>query len=91
MAHAIRKFKEAQTNYPRGRKIYRIEQTAQKRAINRSLKVRKRMELIFGEMMQICTEIKDPVSSKGLLVTVMNFFIKFYCPSKVCHRSRSPH
>jgi len=80
-AHARRKFKDAKTNYPEAerfielyRKIYRLEQIAQKRPFNRILKVRKRMAPIFGEMMQMCTELKDTVSSKGLLATAMNYF-----------------
>lgn len=80
-AHARRKFKGTETNYPEAEKfislyskIYRLEKIAQKRPFHRILRVRRIMKPLFETMKNLTIELKDTVSSKSLLAIAMNYF-----------------
>ena len=81
-AHARRKFKGAEDRNPEEvakflllyAKIYRLEKIAQKRPIERILRVRKYMKPLFNEMRNLSTELATSVSSKSQLAIAMNYF-----------------
>jgi len=83
-AHARRKFKGAETRYPDEvekflslyKKIYRLEKIAQKRPMQRILRVRKYMRPFFEEMKSLSTTLMNTVSSKSQLAIAMNYFLE---------------
>jgi transposase len=82
-AHARRKFTDAETDYPEAtefieiyQKIYRLEKIAQKRPLNRILRVRKYMPSLFEKMRNLGVSFKDTVSSKSLLAKAINYLEK---------------
>ena len=85
-AHARRKFKEAQENYPEEsqlfiecyKKIYRLEKIAQKRPPNRILRVRKYMKIFFERMRQIAMDNIAGYSTKSKIGKAMSCFLKKY-------------
>lgn len=85
-AHARRKFKEAQENYPEEsqffiecyKKIYRLEKIAQKRPPDRILRVRKYMKKFFDQMRQVAMGNIAGYSTKSKIGKAMSYFLKNY-------------
>lgn len=87
-AHARRKFKQAEVNYPIEAKefielyskIYRLEKIGRNRSRTpaRLLKVRARMKLLFEKMKSLGEKYLDTVSSKSTLATAIKYFTQSY-------------
>ena len=91
-AHARRKFKEAEENFPEETKvfiqsykeIYRLEQGGKELSGSKALGQRSKMKFYFEEMRKECTRLEEGYSTHSALSKGMKYFNKNYSKLTVC-------
>ena len=94
-AHARRKFKEAEENFPEETKmfihsykeIYRLEQAGKELSGSEALGQRSKMKFYFEEMRKECTRLEGGCSAHSALSRAMKYFNKNYSGLTVCLNS----